>query len=140
MTTGLSDAVRTARLQAITDLLDGGSILFYSGARPAVAGGSPAGVLQATSVLPAPAGTIAVNDAVNPSTVTFTFGTVGDALRVAAATIVWARFVDASSVFVMDVSVGLLGSPGVPAEEILLSALTGAVGTFLHVSSGSMAG
>lgn len=132
MTITISSVVRFARLASLTNEFDGGTLEFWSGARPA-GGTTPAGVLQATASLPTPAGAV-------DSSFLFTFATIGDALRVAAATIVWARFKSSSGGYVCDVDVALAATPGVPPAEILLGNTSGAIGAFLHVVGGTIQG
>lgn len=133
MTTTIADFIRLNRLADLTDEFDGGTLEFWSGTRPA-SGATPAGVLQATATLPTPAGTT------NHTTFLFTFGTIGDALRVAANTITWARYKTNGGTFVMDVSVGILGAPSTPPEEILMGSTSGSIGAFLHFVNGAIQG
>ncbi len=132
MTMTISDTVRFARLAALTNEFNGGSLEFWSGLRPA-SGDTPAGTLQATAPLPSTAGSI-------NSSFTFTFAAIGDALRVAADTITWARFKSSSGSFVSDVDVGLALTPSTPPEEILLGATTGMVGAYIHIVAGIVQG
>lgn len=128
---GLSQAIRYARLAAVTDELDGGTLEFWSGARPS-AGGAPAGALQASATLPTPAGTT--------TDLLFAFAAIGDALRIDAQLITWARLKNSAGDMALDLSVGLSGAPSTPPEEILLGNTSGAVGAFIHISTGSIQG
>ena len=129
MTAVLSTTVRAARQAAIASALDGGSITFFAGTRPAF--GSTSGLSpQASAPLSSPAFTL------SGTTLTLV-GTV-EGMRTDAAAITWARFYDSVGAPVMDVDVSsnAIGQTG----DIKLSNVSGTVGGFVQLTGGTFTG
>lgn len=106
MALGFATTLRTARGQKIIDAVDAGSgagkLRIYSGVRPATGGTATTQLAEIT--LNDPSFTVAsgvLTLSVSP-TLTATAGATGTAS--------WARIVDSSNTFVMDLSVGTSGA------------------------------
>lgn len=122
MTIGLSTGMRNDRLQLILDAIDsvgsGGHLLLFNGTKPAV--GSfvdeydeyDAYDLLANFTLPYPCGTI--------SNGILTFGAISDAIGLETGSATWARIINASGVFVMDLTVGVLSSFDVVMDSVVV--------------------
>jgi hypothetical protein len=130
MSLDLSDSLKGRRLALIASDLDAaatpGAIRFYSAPKPAVGASITTQVLQAVTPLADPCATL--------SGTVLTFATGADGVRVAGDTITWARFVDGDGVFVADANVS--GPAG--GATVLISSVTGAIGSLLRVLSGTV--
>jgi hypothetical protein len=128
MSVSIDVVERVARLQALVDGFEGGSIAFYAGARPAH--GTLTGLsLQAQANLPSPAATI--------SGTTLTLNVPVEALRGDAQPIEWARiFAAGGTRAVMDMDVSGLSGSG----DIKLSNVNGTIGGFVEVTSFTIVG
>lgn len=110
---GLSSTIRNDRLQIVLDAIDSGAdeydtalLWIFSGERPATgeAVDEYENELLVEFVLPFPCGTITDN--------VLTFDSVADSLGIIYGIASWARIVDSSGNFVMDLSVSDLSGNG----------------------------
>lgn len=107
MTIGLKAEIRDSRMTPIKDALDAGgatpgTLTLYGGTRPATGAAITLQALAGVLTLSAPCGTVTGGDLV------FAAMTGSDA--VGGIPITWGRFRDGAGVFVMDASVGAVGS------------------------------
>ncbi len=127
----LSATIRDARLQALVDVLDGGSgagyIEFYDGVRPATGADVTTQTLLSTCVLAVPSGVVASQ--------TLTFGTINDDVSAAGAgTASWARVYDADGGFQIDGDCGIAES----GADFIFDDLAITVGALVRVTGGSI--
>lgn len=106
MAVGLATAIRNNILQQLINAIDAGAgagtLKIYNGTRPATGG-------TATTLL----GTLTLSDpcAAAPSGGLLTFSAItADSSADATSTATWARIADSTGAFVMDLSVGAVGS------------------------------
>lgn len=120
MTIGLSSALRVARITLLLDAIDagasGGTISFYTGARPATGAAITTQTLICQCDLDQPCGEV-VGASIQFGTIT------AGAVLSDAAPIAWARVRDGDGVFVMDMSVGLSDA------DIVVNTLTPGLGS-----------
>jgi hypothetical protein len=107
MAIGLLTAIRTARAQLIVDAIDAGSgagtLKLYTAPKPATGAAVGAATLLGTLTFADPCGTV--------TTGTLTFSAITkDSAADADGTAAWARVADSAGTFVMDMTVGLVGS------------------------------
>ena len=132
MTIGFSTALRTARADAVIAAIDNGSgdngiIEVYDDPRPATGAAVTSQAKAATLNLSKPCAT-------NTDGV-LTFNNIeADPVLLVSTTISWARFYDADSSFVCDMSCGLAGS----GAEIIYNIVETTTGGKLEITSGSM--
>jgi len=107
----LSDTARSDACDAITALLDGGTLKFYTGTQPTDISDDPAGTLLATVTLASPS----FGDAASGVCSIEPTETV---LAVANGTATWARFADSAGNTVMDVSVGTTSSEELVFDDV----------------------
>lgn len=130
MSLGMVAALRNARLDAITALIDagaaGGKLKIYDGSRPATGG-------TATTLL----GTLTFTDPAAPAAAggVLTFNAIApDTNADATSTATWGRITDSDDNFVMDCSVGATGS----GADIELSTTSIVAGGVISVTSATI--
>jgi hypothetical protein len=110
MAIGYSTTVRTARLQAVADAINGGAgagvLRFYDGTRPATGGTVTNLLAEVTLADP-------VHESNSGGVLTLDFNPdLQDASANASGTATWARITDSTGTFVMDLSVTASGGGG----------------------------
>lgn len=127
----ISPAGRARRLQSIADSIAGGTLIYYSGTRPAF--GTLTGLTeQARVTLDNPCAQVSTTPSVAMS-----FLTTVEAIRSDGQPITWARFLEANGDIYADVDVGTT-SAGV--GDILLDNTSGTIGGFVQITGGSVGG
>lgn len=108
MAIGMSTTLRNNRLNQITSAIDGGSgagtIKIYTGTRPATGAGLSGNTLLGTLTFSDPSAAAASGGVLTFSSIT------SDTSADATGTATWARVADSAGTFVMDMSVGAVGS------------------------------
>lgn len=128
MTAVLSPTLRAARHALVIAELDGGSLTFYSGTRPAF--GDTSGIsAQAVITLTTPAGAL--------SGLVFTLTLPLAGLRTAGAAITWARFCDSTGTILLDVDVS---STSDGTGDVLLDNTSGSIGAFVEITAATLTG
>jgi len=118
MTVGLSTALRNSHMSDINSALNvggAGLLRVYDGTRPAT--GGTATNLLATLTLTNPA-------APSPSGGVLTFSAIASGTAGATGTATWCRFVDSTSAFVMDGSVGTSAADYILNTTAIVSGVT----------------
>ena len=107
MTIGLKDDIRNDRLDLITQYIDAGAgpgtIKVYDGTRPAKGAAITTETLLVTGTFSDPSAPAATGGVL-------TFNAITGGNAVADGTATWARVEDSDGTFIMDMSVGLVGS------------------------------
>lgn len=108
MALGILESIRTARSQLIVDAIDGGAgagkLQLYNGTRPATGAAITTETLLGTLTFSDPCGVSASG--------VLTFSAVTDGTALATNTISWARIVDSTDAFVLDLSCTATGGGG----------------------------
>lgn len=112
-------------LRARIDSTGAGVLTLYAGTQPPT-GGTPTGAAQASTPLATPCGTV--------DGATLTLAAPIEMLRTGAEPVTWARITTAAGAFVVDLTVGLVGT----GAHIQLDALEGYPGGTITITSGAL--